>query len=120
MKDKRLIYYYLHDITYNNDGFLVTFYFRDVLTGELIIINQTKDASIKNRYSESIFYDDIDDAKNDFVILWDNNSKYIAPINTPFEQVRTEYLNMINNGVEVETAINFMKHVHLGVSKVLD
>ena len=120
MENKRLLYYYLHDISYSDEGFLVTFYFRDVLTGELVVINQSKDASVKNHYSESIFYDDIDEAKKDYVILWNNNSKYIAPINTPFEQVRIEYLNMINNGVEVEVANNFMKHVHLGVSKVLD
>lgn len=120
MEEKKLIYYYFHDIAYNGNDFLVTFYFRDVLTGELVILNQVKEFNETQLLEQKTFYKDIEDAKKYYVILWDNNPNYIAPIHTSFEQVRKEYLNMINSGIEITTANNFMKYVHLGVSKSFD
>lgn len=76
------------------------FMFKDVETGEDIILGQCYFAKEVSDILDEHYYFDITEASRDFDILWNLTEEKISPVTDTFEEVQVEYQTMLNDGVD--------------------
>lgn len=98
--EKKLLYYdrYQNTPKHFNGAPIVIFSFIDVKTGETI---QLGECFYHQEVSELLggkFYMEINEAVNDFDIIWKLKTQGVSPAAETFEEVQNEYLRMLNEG----------------------
>ncbi len=78
------------------------FFFKDVETGEDIILGQCYYAKEVSDILDEIYYFDITEATNNYDILWNLSEEKIRPVTDTFKEVQFEYKRMLNNGVDTK------------------
>ena len=88
---KPILYYLYNEVSSMNDEVLTTFYFKDIETEELVIINVTSNSDKYNKNNMGIYYKNVDEIKEHYDILWIEDDKYIYPTTESFDVMKKAY-----------------------------
>ncbi len=108
-KIKQLLYFTKQEeATFYSDGFPVSFWhFKDVRTGDKVVLNTCMFKDSVPGLSDKLFYWDIRESSEDYDILWDRRrEEEIRPLKLDFLTIREEFQRMSNEGVS-PNAINY-------------
>ena len=87
---------------------IVHFIYKDVKTGQNVTLGSCFFAEGASRALGGRYYNSILDATNDFDILWNVSDDIISPIDNSFDEVQSEYIRLLDEGVssqEVNSAV---------------
>ena len=100
--EKKLIYYAqpMPIARYYNGHLISSFIFKDVKTGEKIILGTSDDYKEVAKILGGIYYKNIQDANDDFDILWNISHNHITPVNVSFNEVQMKYKEMLKQGID--------------------
>lgn len=114
MQEKRLLYYQEYVSETQKGVVITTFYFRDVKKGGIVTLTQCKDIDLVSTSDNTTIYRNIDDAMQDYNILWHNTGSVIAPINSSFEEIQNEYRRLKDTPLTEEEIWNHLRNIHMG------
>lgn len=102
--ERKLLYYdrFQKMPRHYNGAPLFCFMFKDVKTGEDIILRSCIFSQEVSAILGGHYYSEITNAVNDFDILWSLSDEKISPVTDNFEEVQTEYQRMLSEGVSQE------------------
>ena len=109
---KPLLYYCEHHSPGQHPDLprLMLYTFKNVATGEEIILRESPEALALTNWGFGEFYADIKCAESQYHILWYIDDKTVSPVDLTFEEVQSEYARMLlESGLAEVTIAAIMK-----------